>query len=480
VRILGLCPILAAVLLTALSACARAQTPAPPLDLRQAQAVFVEAKRISAADGGRLWGEPLYGPMLLVDPTHDIAVANQPAGLNLLHHQGDLYAGRLPEDLVDPNPFARNGLAVHERWAGKLWTALVLPLPADRLSRRELLAHELFARIQRARGLEPAEADNYASNDHLDTVNGSIWLQLEWRALARALLAGGDEKLEAIRDALAFRAQRHELFPGKGPIEARMEIWVGLAEYTGLVAGAPDRSAARWQAVARLVHPDTSQSYDWTDAFVNASAPAYGMLLDEHAPGWRTRLTPTSDLAAMLAQALPPAAQARGLPARAADYGEAAIRAAEDDMAARYEAVRARYRALLVEAPVLVVPLCDYDGAYVKPPFSYQRYPQDQIDLKPGTVYPTSSARGAWGKLRVGAGMRAGGSLWVIVTVPFGTQGPHITGPGWTLDLAPGWQVVPYTADPGRPSRFVPGTLTLHKTGERRTERERLRQCAGY
>jgi hypothetical protein len=45
-----------------------------------------------------------------------------------------------------------------------------------------------------------------------------------------------------------------------------------------------------------------------------------------------------------------------------------------------------------------------------------------------------------------------------------------------TLDLASGWQVVPYS---GR-GLFVPGTLTLHKIGDSLTERERERNCLGF
>jgi len=84
------------------------------------------------------------------------------------------------------------------------------------------------------------------SNDHLDTLEGRLWLQLEWRALARALETDGGERLTAIRDALAFRRTRRDLFPGAAEAERKAEIREGLAQYTGTVAGSltPTRVAS--------------------------------------------------------------------------------------------------------------------------------------------------------------------------------------------------------------------------------------------
>ena len=45
------------------------------------------------------------------------------------------------------------------------------------------MLHELFHRIQPDLGLMTISGNNA----HLDTVEGRVWLRLEWRALARAL-----------------------------------------------------------------------------------------------------------------------------------------------------------------------------------------------------------------------------------------------------------------------------------------------------
>jgi len=88
---------------------------------------------------------------------------------------------------------------------------------------------------------------------HLDTQEGQVWLQLEWRALAAALIEAGPDQTVAIRDALAFRAYRHKRFPNSARVEASQEIAEGVPEYTGVIAGEPDMYAARWRAAAKLI-----------------------------------------------------------------------------------------------------------------------------------------------------------------------------------------------------------------------------------
>jgi hypothetical protein len=61
-----------------------------------------------------------------------------------------------------------------------------------------------------------------------------------------------------------------------------------------------------------------------------------------------------------------------------------------------------------------------------------------------GTVYPTFHAISGWGTLDVKGGVlvprdRSGATL----AAPKDTNGPHLEGPGWTIDLASGWSVVP-------------------------------------
>jgi len=411
--------------------CGAAVAGAP--DPAAVKAVFAEARQVSDSDGGKLWGVPLYGPMMFIDPDSKSIVANEADGEGTLTAGNGVYAGTLPPDLLPANTAIE--------WHGKRWTMLEWPLWGDSLAHKKLLAHELFHRIQPGLHLQIPDSQN----PQLDTLEGRLWLQLEWRALATALESGGKAQQQAIRDALAFRAYRHSLFAGSAESERVMEINEGLAEYTGVRLSSPDEASARWLAVRKLVAADEKT---WVRSFPYTSGPAYGLLLDVYAPGWRRKLNGGSDLAAMLEAAVPKGA-ASDAKVRAALYGEAALRLSESERAAENEAVKARYRAKLVDGPVLVLP-------NLGDKFRVSFDPRELVPLdEAGTVYPTMRVSDVWGALVAGEGVLMPVNYSrVTVAAPADAKGTHLAGPGWTLDLAPGWHLVP--AD-------KPGSFTVKK-----------------
>lgn len=94
---------------------------AASIDIGKAEAVFAEAKALSDADGGRLWGQRLYGPMLFVLPlTHEV-VANEADPVSKLHAQGSVYVGTLPKEMILANTAVE--------WESKRWTMVLWPLP---------------------------------------------------------------------------------------------------------------------------------------------------------------------------------------------------------------------------------------------------------------------------------------------------------------------------------------------------------------
>ncbi len=399
---------------------AQAQT-APAIDPAKASEAFTEARLLSEKDAGHLWGKPLYGPMIFVSPATREVVANQPDGEGLLRPQGTVYIGSLPREVMMANTAVG--------WAGKRWTMVMWPLPQHSQPRSRLLAHELFHRIQAELHIPAANPEN----PQLDTLEGRLWLQLEWRALAAALIESGAAQTQALRDALAFRAHRRQLFPGSAESERALELNEGLAEYTGVRLSAPDDQSAGWHVVARLTGP---QSETFVRSFAYASGPAYGLLLDQRLPGWRSKIGAQSDLGTLLASAI------QGAPSSSAEqaarrYGAAALRTTETERAALADAAKARYRKLLVDGPTLTL---SNEGK-----FSFGFDPNGLVPLPPmGTVYPAMQASDAWGTLDVKEGaLLASDFKSVRVAAPSDTSGTHIAGPGWTLELAPGWHIVP-------------------------------------
>lgn len=407
---------LAGLLLLA-SGAARAQA----IDIAQARKMFADAQAVSDREGGRLWGKKLYGNILLVDPDTRFTVSNAPDAQGTLHASDGVYVGTLPKDVIVAN--------APTEWEGARWTMLMwFTIPDNRIDRDITFAHEMFHRVQPDLQLMAEDMPCL----HLDTEQGRVWLQLEWRALAAALIETGPAQNAAIRDAIAFRDYRQALFPNARKAEASQEIAEGVPEFTGVMAGEPDVRAARWHAAGKLAHPDTGISF--VRAFAYTSGPGYGLLLDQRMPGWRGKLDAHSDLGALLASTL------KGHPRvsaeeRAADYGAAEIRTMEADRTAREEAERNHYRALLVDGPTLTTP----------GPGNFSFNPTTLISLGDGyTVYPTFHAIAKWGTLDVKDGVRVPTDFSsTTLAAPKNIKGPHLEGPGWTIDLAPGWSVVP-------------------------------------
>jgi hypothetical protein len=407
---------------------ARAQES--PIELARAREAFGHARALSEADGARLWGVPLYGPMLLVDPETRFVVANQQDGAGHLAEVDGVFIGQLPEG----ESIANTGY----RWAGVTWTMLIWPLPTNRYARGRLMMHENFHRIQEDLGLPASNPPN----SHLDTEQGRTWLRLEWRALAEALIHRGAPRRRAISDALVFRMYRHSLFPQGAEQERALELNEGLAEYTGYrLSGWPGPILAD-RAAVRLEQDEVGTNF--VRSFAYASGPAWGILLDEVPVAWRPELHRGSDLAALLADALGipvPAnleVEARG---RAAAYDGAVVMARE---AARMEVQRqviARHRARFLDGPVLILPL----GESLRYTFSPQGA-EALGDL--GTVYPTSRVIDEWGVLHVTDGVLLsrdpGGRVSEArVPAPRTPEGSTIEGDGWTLTLTESWKLVP-------------------------------------
>ena len=446
---LGIAPLF----LAALLAPAAAQTGGPEEgpDIERARRLFAEARAVSDADGGALWGVELYGPMLFVDPVQRVVLANeQVADGEELAELGGVFFGPQPARV-----FAANAA---QEWGGKRWTTIVLQaVPNATYGRRVLLAHEMFHRVQPELGfvvLSPGNA-------HLETTAGRVWLRLELRALSEALLRRGAARRAAAADALLFRARRHALFEGAAEEERLLELGEGLPQYTGLRASTLPAGARDAWAAGRIADEESSEGAggawmlrrlegkpdtgSFTRSFAYMTGAAYGLLLDDFAAGWRGELDAASDLAAMLRDALadePPGDLVAAADERSEAYQGWIVAADEERRAAALERKLAAYRARLVDAPVLRLPFAGRRQISFKSP---------DLTMLPGEgrVYERVDVATAWGTLRV----ESGGALShlepngtptdIVVPAPADPLARPVTGAGWTLELAPGWTLAP-------------------------------------
>jgi hypothetical protein len=396
-------------------------------DSSATRARLKEFEVVCRKEGNELWGVSLCGRLLLVEPQSRSTVANfrDPAGT--FEERDGVYMGTLPADIQLANT------SVH--WGPDEWAMVLLPLPDDEFTRIRLLAHESFHRVQAGLNLNASDA----ANGHLDTEAGRLWLRMELRALAQALRLEGNAARGAARDALLFRAARRSLSPEAGKSESALEVQEGLAEYTGTVVAlrSTGESMAR---VARSIE-DFEDRTAYSRSFAYATGPALGLLLDRYAGDWRTRLTRDSDLSLVLGSALgfrPGSNLIDRAKLRADSYGFRAVAADEHDRESRRQTLLAEFRAHFIDGPVLQFPRAEELRRAFNPNnlVTFGSY---------GTVYPTGTFTSRWGKLQIDdvGGLLAPDNQSLRVSAPSDATVRPLIGPGWKLELAPGWTVRP-------------------------------------
>jgi hypothetical protein len=409
------------------------------IDTTLALQYFHEAERASRADNGRVWGKTLYGPMLFVDPATRRVVANEPSQEGLLTPQDGVYIGTLPNSVAIAN-YAVN-------WAGVHWTMVMWPsLSGDPYNRLKLMMHESFHRIQNDLGYLASNP----SNDHLDTVEGRYWLQLEWRALQAALNDRSDKRRRDINAALTFREYRRSLYAGSAEMERELEMNEGLAEYTGTILAS--------SGVSRKVLIDNvstqigkaPQRPTFVRSFAYVSGPAYGVLLDESTPMWRHSLKSTDDIGLILRHALKITlssdlkVDAKKL---ALQFNGGLLLSTESDRDNDRKRIVSDYKVRLVDGPTLTIHITD-KGQYSFDPNSL--IPLDSSS----TIYPTAHVIDSWGILDVSKGAlfvaKKGMVTNVVVAAPALLGLKETTGVGWKLQLADGWAIEPA----GRPGCY--------------------------
>lgn len=400
-----------------------AQPAFAAVDPAGAADVFAEARVICQRDAGRLWRHSLCGPILLVDPVDRSVVANQADDDGMLKASGQVFTGTLPASEILANTSVP--------WSGVRWSEMLWPLPTDIEQRHVMLAHESFHRIQPDLNMVLSDGDNA----HLDTLQGRYLLQLEWRALAAALDASTAAKRKAaVVDALLFRHQRYRLFPGAAAGEGALESNEGVAEYTGVRLGLSTPEARVAYAIRDLSAFVSAPSF--VRSFAYATGPAYGLLLDQADPGWRSKLASGQRMDQLLGTALRLPAPAFGtLSWREAIYDDGTLHARELKRDQERQAHLGALKAKLIDGAVLRLPLVRT---------SYQFNPQTLQPLgATGTVYPKMRLKADWGVLDVEDDALLDSASKTATVSAVGIDIAARKGRGWQLSLNDGWVVRP-------------------------------------
>lgn len=379
------------------------------IDEQRAAEAFTHARTLCEREGGKLWKLSLCGPIVIADPATKTIVTNQPA----------------PEA---PRPAQLGFVNSAMDWGGTRWTTISWPsLLALKHVQGLLLIHELFHRIQPQLGLLVADLPS----DHLDTPEGRYWMQLEWKALSRALGSAGQTRSAAVGDALAFRAARRSRFSGAAESERRFEINEGLAQYTATVVAAGSRPEAVRSAIEQLAAAAAEVTF--ARQFAYPTGTAYGILLDEYAPGWTHRIKSGDDLGKLL-EPFAAIRPAKDLDAVAVSYGGPEIRERETRRDVEHKARVAELRRRFVEARILILPRGR--GA---------SFGSAGITTIPGegTVYSSYRTTADWGTLEAAAVLVDMDRGRLTVPAPTAIERKTAKGDGWTLTIADGWVIQP-------------------------------------
>jgi len=395
--------------------------------IKEYESTFKNLKEyLSKKENEKLWNHQLYGPLFFVNKDNRIIIANEPDNKGVLSKDDGVYTGILPKRInIANSPLD---------WNGKRWAMVMLPLPKSYNDRLNLIIHELFHRIQPVIGF--ANLITKQSN-HLDDLNGRIFLKLELAALTKALGSNSPVVIQKhIRDALLFRHYRYKLYPGAKEAENTLEIKEGLAEYTGSILSDRTNDALKKHYIKAI---NDFYSYPtFVRSFAYVTIPVYGYYMNLKNPNWNkgiSKSTNLTDLITKFFKVIIPPDLKDTINKIKAEYGFNKI--------STFEIKRDNERKKL---------MAEYEMKFEKNPSLTIRFENMSISFDPrnimpfkdlGTVYPNIRVTDNWGVLTVKNGALLGKN-WHKVTVSEPTEitDTIIKGDGWQLKLNKDWELI--------------------------------------
>ncbi|WP_411897545.1 hypothetical protein [Elizabethkingia occulta] len=386
-------------------------------DLNSISNYFEEIKT-ATQQNFRLWNKYLYGGILLVEPKTRQLYSNEPDAQNSLTKQGDIYVGKLPDNINTANTSLM--------WNGKNWAMIMLPLSENKNNRINLLAHELFHKAQSALGFTQSNKES----NHLDQKDGRIYLRLELEALTKAVLSDSKkEQKEHLTNALTFRKYRNSLFPESATIENQLELNEGLAEYTGFMISGRNKAQIKEHFVATTNAFLKNPTY--VRSFAYSTIPVYGYLLSQKDKYWNQKIKGDTNLTDFFIQDFGikiPTHLKASVDKIANNYNGAAIFSEEKVRDEKIKKLIAGYKIKFIEQPHLEI-------KFEKMNVSFD--PRNIIPVEDkGTVYPQIRVTDNWGILEVTKGALMSPN-WdkISVSSPVKISDELIEGEGWTIKI---------------------------------------------
>ncbi len=378
-------------------------------------------------DGGRLWGENLYGPVMYVDSRNRAIYANVADKEDNLRARDGIFTGVLPKERIITNNIIEFG--------GVKYAMVPLPETEDRYRIMTRTVHSLFHCYQDRHGLKPSTF----STRHLNDKNARLYLKLEWKALTYAIGSDGATRSQAMRDALVFRGARRELFPSAVEDENKFENYEGLTTFTyiKLCTSSPEEMQNRILEYLDRIYQNNS--YAWGYGFVHGAL--YATLLNDKGFDFKQIKQSDFDLgkAALEAYGVTLPTVCRDVAGSLAmNYDIQSIRAEESEREAMINENTRRIVTTFMEKPVVTITM-------ESPNFSFEPEDINALDTL-GTLYERLRVSDNWGRLAVdrgGALLNNDLRLLRVSAKDLVIEKTHISGEGWHLVLSDGWHAVP-------------------------------------
>ena len=395
----------------------------PENDWNQAITSFKELQEALKDEKGKTWNYSLDGPLMLVNRETRTIIANESDNSGELTKRGNLYIGKLPENINIANTAFD--------WNGKRWTMVALPLPETKEERLDLLIHESYHRIQPLIGFDSLYE---IQSVHLDSKNGRIYLRLELEALKKAL--GSNDPEIHIKNALLFRQYRYQILPEAKQAENSLEINEGLAEYTGSILSQRTESDLKEHYISKIDWFNTMPTF--VRSFPYFTIPVYGYFMQKTDKAWNLQITNVTNLTDFMLRFWNVESQKltnEEILKLGKEYRIDTVIENETQREIKIEELKNEYKQTFLSDSIVVIGLenmkIGFNPSNIMPLDSF------------GTVYPNLRITDNWGILEVDSCGALMSPEWnkVIISFPELIADTLISGKGWKLKIDKSWKL---------------------------------------
>ncbi len=393
--------------------------------VEKAKYYFSEVEKLCNEDNGKLWGENLYGPILLIDARTRKLYSNVQDKKGILKPKEDIFTGTYPREEV---------INYAKEFGGTLYAMAPIPEEEDYYRITSRCIHGLFHCFQIRKEIDTPDYNT----SHMSDRTARLWLKMEWKALERAIRTSEETRKQAVRDALVFRAARRELYPKYVQEENKFENYEGLASFTYMMLSTGSRDQYLKTLLEYYHRIYDFRSYTFSYGFVHGNL--YAHLLNETGFDFSSINSKEFDLGEALRERYD-----LTLPGISRDIAGSLAFSYDVDLVKEEERQREeqlreglrRRTAQFTERPVVILEL-------ESPNFSFEAEDTDPVDTL-GTIYQTIRVTDNWGKLAVEEGGCLVSPNLSFLRVPAKNvkkEKQHITGDGWHIVLNNNWELV--------------------------------------